>query len=191
MRAYPLLVLPAASNKPEWMLDLSARLKPGVSRDQAQSETRALWKSTTEAMYRANPVGFSGSRLEVERKRGVDPDPLDRGVSIPRDKYGPALRLLIALVAVLLLMVCANVAGLLLARAAARRSELAVRLAVGATRARLIRQTLAESALVSALGAAGGIALAFLATPLLVRALPPMRDLGTGKLTLSIPISPD
>lgn len=192
MRAFPLVAPPEFLSTPtkmiEWSLDLSARLKPGVSRERALAETRALWRSTTEALYRADP---NGGRLAMEMKRGVDLDPLNRGISILREKYGGALKLLIALVGVLLLIVCANVAGLLLARAAARRSELAVRLAVGATRSRLIRQTLCESALLSALGAIGGIALAFLATPLLVRALPPVRDLGTGKLTLSIPLSPD
>lgn len=188
-----LLIAPPGYNSPDskrllWSLDLSARLKPSVSRAQALAETRALWRATTETIYRANP---SGGRLETELKRGMDLDPLDRGVSILRDKYGPALKLLIALVGVLLLIVCANVAGLLLARGAARRPELAVRLAVGATPARLVRQLLCESGLLAALGAVGGIALVFLSTPLLVRALPPLRDLGTGKLTLSIPISPD
>jgi hypothetical protein len=181
MRAFLLVAPPefilSPTKRIEWSLDLSARLKPGVSREQALAETRTLWRSTTETLYRADP---SGERLAFELKRGLDLEPLNRGISILRDKYGQALKLLIALVGVLFLIVCANVAGLLLARAAARRSELAVRLAVGATRVRLIRQTLCESALLSALGAIGGIALAFLATPLLVRALPPMRDLATG-----------
>jgi predicted permease len=177
------------SLKIQYQLDLAARLRPGVAREAALAETRALWRSTTEAIYKGSPDGVG--RLDSELRRGMDLDSIDRGVSILRDRYGLALKLLIALVGVLLLIVCANVAGLLLARGAARRSELAVRLAVGATRARLIRQMLCESAVLAALGAVGGVTLAFLATPLLVRALPPLRDLTTGKLTLSIPISPD
>ncbi|HLX42230.1 MAG TPA: ABC transporter permease [Bryobacteraceae bacterium] len=179
----------STTHKIEWSLDLAARLRPGVTRAQALEETRALWRSTVEAIYKGSPDGVG--RLDSELRRGVDLDAIDRGVSILRDKYGAALKLLITLVGVLLLIVCANVAGLLLARGAARRLELAVRLAVGATRGRLVRQVLCESGLLAAFGGVGGVTLAFLVTPVLVHALPPMRDLGTGKLTLSIPIAPD
>ena len=68
---------------------------------------------------------------------------------------------------------------------------MAIRLAIGATRARLARQMLAESAVLTALGAAGGIVLAFLAAPLLVGALPPVRDLATTRLTLAIDFAPN
>jgi predicted permease len=86
---------------------------------------------------------------------------------------------------------CSNVAGLLLARGAARREEIAVRLALGATRAQLVRQMLAESALLAGVGAAGGWVVAVLSMPLLLRALPPMRDRGTTQLALSLDASPD
>jgi hypothetical protein len=77
-------------------------------------------------------------------KRGMALDPLARGPSILRERFADTLKLLMAFVAVLLLMVSSNVTGLLLARTAARRGEIAVRLAVGATRARLVRQMLAD-----------------------------------------------
>ena len=161
-------------------LSLAARLKSGVTRAQARAECYSLWRATTETFYKTQPA-----ILEAELRRGMDVDPLDRGTSILRDKFGSALELLIASVGVLLLMVCANLAGLLLARGAARNQEIAVRLAVGASRGRLVRQMLTESVLLAALGSAGGLIIALVSTPLLVRALPPMRDLLTVRVALS------
>jgi predicted permease len=105
-----------------------------------------------------------------------------------RDRFGDALKLLMASVGLLLLIVCSNVAGLLLARGASRRQEIAVRLAVGATPARLIRQMLVENLLLAILGAVGGLCIAVFATPLAAHALPPIRDLGTTLLPLSIDV---
>jgi len=118
-------------------------------------------------------------------------EPLEFGVSVLRDRFGLALKVLAGCVALLLLMACSNVAGLLLARGAARREEIAVRLAIGATRARLARQMLTESLLLALAGAAGGWLLAWMASPLFLRSLPPLRDLGTTPLQLSLNTAPD
>ena len=164
-------------------LSIAGRLKPGVTRLQAKAECYSLWRGTTEIFWKDHP-----DILDAELRRGMDVDPLGRGTSILRDKFGNALELLIASVSLLLLMVCANLAGLLLARGTARTEEVAVRLALGATRARLIRQLLTESGLLAALGSVAGVLIAVVSTPLLVRALPPMRDLYTTRVPISVDI---
>jgi len=179
LRVVALLERPGVDIKPEkTSLELSGRLKAGVSRERAQAECSALWKPFIEG---------PGSPFDVP----LELDPLDRGVSILRDKYGDALRLLTIAAALLLLVVCANVAGLMLATAAGRRGEIAVRLALGASRGHLVRQMLSESLLLVAVGALGGIFLAWTCAPLLMRALPPIRDLATTRLNLSLDLTPD
>ena len=179
LRAAPLLqtggkITPVESQA----LDLSGRLKPGVTRERAQAEVRAMWLNSPEG-------------------RGAPPtqplllDSLQYGTSVLRQKFSGALRLLIASVGLLQLMVCANLAGLLVARGARRTGEMAIRLAIGATRMRLMRQMLVESAVLTVLGAAGGIALAYFAAPLLVTGLPPVRDLSTTRLALAIDFAPN
>ena len=121
--------------------------------------------------------------------RGVTLDPLERGVSVVRDRYGDVLKLLMVSVSLLILIVCANVGGLLLARAAAREQEVAVRLAVGATRVRLVRQVLAESLLLAVPGAVGGFAIALAAMPVVARVLPPIRDVSTSIVALSLDVN--
>jgi len=93
--------------------------------------------------------------------------------------------------ALLLLIVCANIGGLLLARTAGRRSEIAVRLAVGATAGNLVRQWLTETLLLSVAGGIVGVAAAWTTLPLLVRALPPVRDLSATLVALSLDLEPD
>lgn len=159
-------------------IDVGGRLKPGVTRQRAQEEVRAMWQRTIASDPDA-------------RTEPLELDSLEHGTSILRQKFSGALRLLIAAVALLQLLVCANLAGLLVARGARRTNEIAIRLAIGATRARLVRQMLAESSLLTLLGAAGGIALAYFSAPLLVRALPPVRDLATTRLTMAIDFEPN
>jgi predicted permease len=186
LRVWPLLA-PGWAGHPEYLeLDLAGRLKPGVSITQAQAESRTIWKATLDAIDKGLPVGSSRDPTYA-----LELNALEHGVSILRDRYGAALKFLIACSSFLLLMVCANVAGLLLARSALRSQEIAVRLAVGATRARLARQMLVESSLLAALGAAGGVAIAAVLTPLLSRMLPPIHDLGANRLTLSLGIGID
>jgi predicted permease len=189
MRALPLLVGESVSKRLDGaQIDLAGRLRPGVTRERALAECIAIWRPTIESLYAHEP---DPSFAETELSRGMELDPLERGVSVLRDKFGAALQLLTISVGLLLLIVCANVAGLLLAGAAARRGEIALRLAVGATRLRLVRQMLTESLLLTALGATGGWSLAWIAAPFLIRALPPIRDLSTVRQSLSLNLAPD
>ena len=130
-------------------LDLVARMKPGSTLEQVQGELTSIARA-------AEP--------DAEPKRSMKVLPAT-AATIGIDQASAASQLswiLLGVVALVLLLACADVAALLLARAEARRRELGVRLALGATRGRLIRQLLAESLLLAFAGAAGGLAVAAL-----------------------------
>jgi predicted permease len=152
-------------NEYEW-LQVLGRLKPGISLAQANAAmnvqfTRALTTAAGNRMTEEQRQGNFGQHLELQ--------PGGRGASTLRSGFGKPLQFLMALVALVLLIACANVANLLLARGAARQKEFAMRLAVGAGRYRLIRQLLTESLLLAMLGAAAGLLLAYWADRLLLR----------------------
>lgn len=144
---------------------LLGRLKPGVSREQAAAAMNALGSQ----IARAHP-GEDGSP-RVEPKFLIEDG--SRGhTNLLRDIRFP-LQMLMTTVGLILLIACANVANLLLARAGARQKEIAIRLATGAGRTRLIRQLLTESVLLSAISGGAGLALAVSISGLIVSFTPP------------------
>lgn len=136
-------------------LRLIARLKPNVSIEQARSEMAGLFRWTLNERTGA-------SKDPLMRQLRFTVEPAGSGLSTAvRDRFAKPLTALMAVAGFLLLLACTNVASMLLARGAARRREMAVRVSLGASRFRLVRQVLTESLLLSASGGMLGILLAY------------------------------
>jgi predicted permease len=163
-------------------LYLIARLKPGVSINQAGVETNLLFKQALQEYAGSQP---SPERLRDIQQASVALTPAGRGLSQLRSQFSEPLQALMAVVGLVLLIACANVANLLLARGAARRKEFAMRLALGAGRLRLIRQLGAESVLLAALGGSLGVIIAWWGSQALVWMA------STGPQPLPLDVSPN
>ncbi len=169
------------SRRGRWV-NAYGRLKPGVSLDQAKAGLQPLFHQMLEmevqqaAFAKADPL-----RKEAFLKMWLDLLPASSGNTTLQDRFSSSLIVLMALVGVVLLIACANLANLLIARATARQKEIAVRLALGASRLRIVSQLMVESSVLAIAGGAAGLAIAVLIDSLLVGFLPP----GSSPVTLS------
>ncbi len=160
---------------------LFGRLKPGVTRDAATASLRVLYRQRQEEeLKNAFFARFPDLRGPFQ-KQVFTLVPASRGMSDLRDQFERPLLVLEGLVGLVLLLACANVASLLLARAAARRKEMAIRAALGAPRARLVGGLLLESLVLAAAGGASGL----LASVWLGRALVGLLPYDPANLSLS------
>ncbi len=163
-----------ALNSPDWWwLAGIGRLKPGVSIDTASSELRGVSGPIFAATV---PPRYTSGDAENYRKFTLEASSVATGYSALRGEYDTPLTLLLALAGLVLLIACGNLANLMLARASAREQEMAVRLAIGASRGRLVRQLMSESLIVAAAGALLGAWLAQSLGSLLVGSLSSLRN---------------
>jgi putative ABC transport system permease protein len=136
---------------------LFARLKPGVEIEGARSQINGAYRSIINDVEAPLQEGMSAQTLELFRKREITMAPGWRGQSSAHAEANTPLTMLLGVTALVLLIACANIANLLLARSAARASEMAVRLSLGASRGQLIAQLLAESCLLALFGGIAGL----------------------------------
>ncbi len=151
---------------PAW-LRVIGRLKPGATPNALPSRMTSLirvWLVDESGMPAAWMTGIKAGLS----KQNIKVVPAGAGVGVMKADYADSLRILLAVCCLVLLIACANIANLLLARGTARRAQTAIRLALGANRRRLIRQSLTESIVLSVLGGAAGLAVAYLGVKAIV-----------------------
>ena len=165
-----------------WWLRLIGRLKPGETLEQAQARMNSVAPEIARATV---PTRWNAGMQATFLKRTFLLKPAATGFSRTGGAYKIALFTLMSVVGLVLLIACVNIANLLLARAASRQREISIRLAVGASRTRVIRQLLTESLLLALVGAACGLLASVWGARLLVRLL------STTKNQLSIDVGPD
>ena len=164
-----------------WWLEIMARLKPGQTIEEANTALRAVQPRIREATL---PEGWRPSDLATYLSDKLTLAPAATGQSYLRSRYERPLLAIMVVVALVLLIACANIANLMLARTNGRRHEISIRRALGATRPRLARQFFTESVLLSLAGAGLGLAFAHSGSRLIVQQLSTWR----GTVFIDLPL---
>ena len=161
----PYTLINGSDAREDWWLAIIGRLKPGWSLKRATAQLATI---APAALRETIPPQYDGGWMRRYLASRLDALPAANGFSDLRQYSSTPLWLLLGLSWLVLLIACANLANLMLARAGAREREIAVRIALGASRARMIRQLLSESALLAVVGAVGGGLLAALLSRFLI-----------------------
>src|SRR5499426_435592 len=159
-------------NRRAYWMYLFARLKPGVSIDQARTALNGQYHAIVNDVEAPLQRGMSDQTMARFKAKALLVSEGAKGQTNVQRNAGTPLRLLLGITAFVLLIACANIANLLLARSAARAGEMAVRLSIGASRARLIGQLLTEALLLAVLGGIAGIVVAHWTLVLVTSLLP-------------------
>jgi predicted permease len=159
-------------NRRTYWIYLFARLKPGISVAQAKAAINAVYRPIINNVEAPLQTGMSPATMEKFRAKEVTVSDGRRGQSSLHASTRAPLILLFSITGIVLLIACANIANLLLARAAGRTTEMAVRLSLGGTRNQLLRQLLTESVLLAVIGGVVSLFVANVTLGLLVRLLP-------------------
>ena len=163
-------------------LSVVGRLKPGASTMTAQSDLEVIFSQVLEE--RSAKIHNEHDRQTFLSQR-IGVEPAANGLSRLRQQFSKPLLILMTLVGLVLLIACANIASLLMARASSRRRELAVRLALGASRSRLVRQLLTESVILAFIGGLAGLLFSFWAGGFLVAFM------SSGETRIFLPLQAD
>jgi predicted permease len=175
------------SSRSCWWLTVMGRMKPGVTAAQANAHLAAI---SSDVLKETIPPGWSTALKTRYRAYSFLSDSGKQGWSFLRLQFSDPLLILMTLVVLVLLIACANMANLLLARASARHREIAVRLSMGAGRARIVRQLLTESVLLSLAGGLTGTLFAFWLTRILIAFVSTTQRHGPGQFT-RLELQPD